>query len=123
MGLPVISTNWSGTTAFLDGDVGYPLPIAGGSRVARVLVRGCVLRERRAARAGSWFAASPGACGSRREARQRTCCVLFACVAMQRQAPVCHTQCEHRTLAKSDTAPCAVYYTLSPAAVLRTWAP
>ncbi len=39
MGLPVISTNWSGTTAFLDGDVGYPLPIAGGYRVLRALVR------------------------------------------------------------------------------------
>ena len=26
MGLPVIATNWSGTTAFLDDEVGYPLP-------------------------------------------------------------------------------------------------
>lgn len=27
MGLPVIATNWSGVTAFLDGDVGYPIPV------------------------------------------------------------------------------------------------
>ena len=26
MGLPVIATNWSGPTAFLDEEVGYPLP-------------------------------------------------------------------------------------------------
>ena len=26
MGVPVIATNWSGTTAFLDDEVGYPLP-------------------------------------------------------------------------------------------------
>ena len=25
MGLPVIATNWSGTTEFLDSSVGYPL--------------------------------------------------------------------------------------------------
>jgi len=29
MGLPVIATNWSGSTAFLDETVGYPLPIDG----------------------------------------------------------------------------------------------
>ena len=29
MGLPVIATNWSGPTAFLDASVGYPLPIDG----------------------------------------------------------------------------------------------
>jgi glycosyltransferase involved in cell wall biosynthesis len=29
MGLPIIATNWSGTTAFLDDSVGYPLPIEG----------------------------------------------------------------------------------------------
>ena len=29
MGLPVIATNWSGPTAFLDESVGYPLEIEG----------------------------------------------------------------------------------------------
>ena len=29
MGLPVIATNWSGPTAFLDATVGYPLPFDG----------------------------------------------------------------------------------------------
>ena len=27
MGLPVISTNWSGLTAFLNDKTGYPIPI------------------------------------------------------------------------------------------------
>jgi glycosyltransferase involved in cell wall biosynthesis len=29
MGLPVISTNWSGITAYLDDSVGYPISIEG----------------------------------------------------------------------------------------------
>lgn len=29
MSLPVIATNWSGPTAYLDETVGYPLPIEG----------------------------------------------------------------------------------------------
>jgi hypothetical protein len=29
MGLPVISTNWSGITAYLDEEVGYPIAIDG----------------------------------------------------------------------------------------------
>jgi hypothetical protein len=28
MGLPVIATNWSGPTAFLDSEVGYPLAVS-----------------------------------------------------------------------------------------------
>ena len=28
MGLPVLATNWSGPTSYLDDDVGYPLPCA-----------------------------------------------------------------------------------------------
>jgi hypothetical protein len=35
MGLPVISTNWSGITAYLDESVGYPIKVEG-------LVRGCL---------------------------------------------------------------------------------
>lgn len=27
MGLPVISTNWSGLTAFMNEDVAYPIPV------------------------------------------------------------------------------------------------
>lgn len=40
MGLPVISTNWSGITAYLDKSVGYPIaveklvPVSGGAEVA-----------------------------------------------------------------------------------------
>ncbi|KAK9828488.1 hypothetical protein WJX72_000263 [[Myrmecia] bisecta] len=33
MGLPVIATNWSGPTAFLDREVGYPLKIGGLERI------------------------------------------------------------------------------------------
>jgi len=29
MGVPVIATNWSGVTAFLDGSVGYPVAVDG----------------------------------------------------------------------------------------------
>ncbi len=29
MGLPIIATNWSGITAYLDESVGYPLRILG----------------------------------------------------------------------------------------------
>jgi hypothetical protein len=27
MGMPVISTNWSGLTAFMDDTVSYPIPV------------------------------------------------------------------------------------------------
>lgn len=38
MGLPLISTNWSGITAYLDESVGYPIAV---ERLITVRRRGC----------------------------------------------------------------------------------